>query len=326
MKYSRAEIQTLLSKLSVSNSKVDALPTCLREVVSDQKIDQQKIIDLQKELSEVKFDQEFCSIKLIESLQKLNSLNSKNIKRKIDRREQKISELTGVNDKLVKKPKESLLNEEKRKDEIKNSSLRSIEYQQEIDHLKKLLDESLICKTKHQKPKWYHNFAMERKNNKNEILGNSYDVIISELKQQMSILENEKCEAEEKLSSYMEGLIKTKENGHCNDTVRATYQGLVMKGVGINNIDKVVPTDLTNFTNMNIECLPKATLARLLYTESRRLRQLQVAESLFKDYDSSWRTLHTDGTSKFGKHYGTYDVVTDQGQTFNSWYKRGFIK
>ena len=87
MKYSRAEIQTLLSKLSVSNSKVDTLTTCLREVVSDQKIDQQKIIDLQKELSEVKFDQEFCSIKLIESLQKLNSLNSKNIKRKIDRRE-----------------------------------------------------------------------------------------------------------------------------------------------------------------------------------------------------------------------------------------------
>ena len=52
-----------------------------------------------------------------------------------------------------------------------------------------------------------------------------------------------------------------------------------------------------------------------MYTESRRLSQLQVAESLLKDYDSSCRTLHTDGTSKFGKHYGTYDVVTDQGQT-----------
>ena len=24
---------------------------------------------------------------------------------------------------------------------------------------------------------------------------------------------------------------------------------------------------------------------------------------------------HTDSTAKFGKHYGTYDVVTDQGQT-----------
>ena len=109
----------------------------------------------------------------------------------------------------------------------------------------------------------------------------------------------------------MEGLIKTKENGHYNDTVRATYQDLVMKGVGINNIEKVVRTVLSNFTNMNLERLPKATFARLMYTESRRLSQLQVAESLLKDYDSSCRTLHTNGTSKFDKHYGTYDVVTD---------------
>ena len=132
---SRAEIQSLLSKLSVSNSKVDTLTKCLHEVVSDQEIDKQKIIDLQKELSEVQSDQKLSSMKLNESLQKLNSLNPKSIKRKIDGREQKISELTGVNDKLVKKLNESLLNEEKLKDEIKNSSLQSIEYQQEIDHL-----------------------------------------------------------------------------------------------------------------------------------------------------------------------------------------------
>ena len=130
---------------------------------------------------------------------------------------------------------------------------------------------------------------------------NSYDARISELKQQVSILENEKCEIEEKLSSYMEGLIKTKENGNHNDTVRATYQDLAMIGMGINNIEKVVHTVLTNFTNMDIECLPNATFVRRTYTESRKLSQLQVAERLLKDYDSSCRTLHTDGTSKFGK-------------------------
>ena len=71
----------------------------------------------------MKSDQELCSRKLNESLQKLNSLNPKNIKRKIDRRGQKISSLTGVTDRLVKKLNESLLNEGKLKDEIKNSSL-----------------------------------------------------------------------------------------------------------------------------------------------------------------------------------------------------------
>ena len=131
--------------------------------------------------------------------------------------------MTGVIDRLVKKLNKSLLNEEKLKDEIKDSSLQSIDYQQEIDHLNKLLDESLIWKTKHQRLNWYHKFVMKRKNNKNEILGTSYDVWISELKQQISILENEKYEVEEELSWYMEGLIKTKENGHYYDTVRATY-------------------------------------------------------------------------------------------------------
>ena len=138
------------------------------------------------------------------------------------------------------------------------------------------------------------------------------------MKQQILILENEKCEGEDKLSSYMKGVIKTKENGQYTDAVRATYQDLVMMGVGINNIEQVVHTVLTNFTNMNIECLPKATFTRLMYTESRRLSQLQVAEELLKDYENSSRTLHTDGTSKFGKHYGTYDVVTDQGQTLTA--------
>ena len=117
----------------------------------------------------MKSDQELCSMKLNESLQKLNSLNPKDTKRKIDRREQKISELTGVNDRLVKKLNESLSNEEKLKVRIKNSSLQSIDYQQGIDHSNKLLDESLSWKKKHQKLKWYHKFVMERKNNQNEI-------------------------------------------------------------------------------------------------------------------------------------------------------------
>ena len=84
--------------------------------------------------------------------------------------------------------------------------------------MNKLLGKSVIWKTKH---KWNHKFAMEKNPNNNEILGTSYDVIISELKQHIS-LENEKYELQDKLSSYMEGLIKTKENGHYKDTVKCS--------------------------------------------------------------------------------------------------------
>ena len=92
------------------------------------------------------------------------------------------------------------------------------------------------------------------------------------------MLENEKFEVEDKLSLYIEGVIKTKENGQYNDSAKATYKDLVMMGEDINNIEQVVHTVLTNFTDMNIECLPKATIAGLMYTESQRLSQLQVTE------------------------------------------------
>ena len=55
-----------------------------------------------------------------------------------------------------------------------------------------------------------------------------------------------------------------------------------MMGVGINNIEQVV--QLTSFTNMNIECLP--TPSENIYTGSRRLSQIQVAEKLLKDCEN----------------------------------------
>ena len=140
----------------------------------------------------------------------------------------------------------------------------------------------------------------KKKSSENDILGTSHNARISELKQQVLILENEKCKFEDKLSLYMEGVIKTKENGQYTDAAKATYKNLVMMGEDINNIEQVVHAVLTKFTNMNIECLPKATVAELMYTESRRLSQLQVAEELLMDYENSSRTLHTDGTFKFG--------------------------
>ena len=60
-------------------------------------------------------------------------------------------------------------------------------------------------------------------------------------------MKNEKCEVKDKLSSYMKGDIKSKENDQYTDAVRAIYQNLVMMGVGIKNIEHV-HTVLTNFT------------------------------------------------------------------------------
>ena len=42
----------------------------------------------------------------------------------------------------------------------------------------------------------------------------------------------------------------------------------------------------------------------------------QLGTTLIKDFDKSHRTLQTDGTSKSGKHYGTFDVSCKSGEKF----------
>ena len=83
LKLSRAEIQTLLSKLSLSNSKLDTLTDCLQEEISEKVIAQERINAFKIELSDLKLGQQLRVQKLGESFQKLNSLSPKNIKRKI---------------------------------------------------------------------------------------------------------------------------------------------------------------------------------------------------------------------------------------------------
>ena len=105
-----------------------------------------------------------------------------------------------VNKQNLIKLNEAFLNEERLKDEVEKSSAENIEYAVEINNLNKILNESLVWKTKHQKLKGYRNFAMKKKSSQNDILGTSYNARISESKQQILILENEKCQVEDKLS------------------------------------------------------------------------------------------------------------------------------
>ena len=67
-----------------------------------------------------------------------------------------------ANKQILIKLNEAFLSEEKLKEEVANSSGENIEYAEEINNLNKLLNESLVWKTKHQKLKWYLNFAMKK--------------------------------------------------------------------------------------------------------------------------------------------------------------------
>lgn len=64
----------------------------------------------------------------------------------------------------------------------------------------------------------------------------------------------------------------------------------VFDGDGINNVEKIVRSVLTDFTSMDNESLQKPIFAILMFTKSRILSQLQVAET----FESCFNTLHAD--------------------------------
>ena len=97
-------------------------------------------------------------------------------------------------------------------------------------------------------------------------------------------MENEKNEIEEKVNCYLSGAIQTKINNRYTDAVSATYQDLACTGVGTNHVETVIKSVLDNPTNLKVDCLPKPRFARLMFTDSRRLSQLQITESLISDY------------------------------------------
>ena len=105
-------------------------------------------------------------------------------------------------------------------------------------------------------------------------------------------------------------------DGSYKNKVRACFQGLVMSGVGIKQTKNVTMTVLRNIGNIEIDesDLLRETFARSQYEEARLLAMVQLGTTLVKDFDKSHRTLQRDGTSKFGKHYGIFDVSCKLGE------------
>ena len=142
----------------------------------------------------------------------------------------------------------------------------------------------------------------------NEILGTIFNFFISELQQQILILENEKWNWE-KVNFYLSGTIQTKIGNRYTDAGIATYQDLASMRVVADNVVAMIKSVLDNNTNLKLDCFPKSGFVRLMFTESRRLSQLHIAEYLISHYKKFCNALHSNGTWKFQKNYQTYTVT-----------------
>lgn len=235
---------------------------------------------------------------LLSNIEKFNKFSPRNVEKRIKRREIKINDLCQANDVLKKQLQD--LSKKQNSLSIENDTL---------SDLNNKLDVAIEAKSKAQKMKSYYKHLSMKKMSSPFC---SFEEQIKDLQNYVKVLETEKLETEERLKVFMDKEILTKENGRYTDDVRAVYQDLVCMGVGINNVEKIVRTVIENLMKLKVESLPKATFSRMMFLEARHLSQIQVCESII-DSDQL-NTLHSDGTSKFGQHYETYDMSLSSGK------------
>ena len=83
--------------------------------------------------------------------------------------------------------------------------------------------------------------------------------------------------------------------------------------VGVRNITPAINCVLKNLAKQTVSRLPSYGLTCQMIIESLTIVQAQMGEKLSET--GSFSTLQTDGTTKIGEHYGTYDVRVNESKT-----------
>ena len=120
-----------------------------------------------------------------------------------------------------------------------------------------------------------------------------------ELLEENALLNEELCQ----LKSQS---LVTMVDGKYTEEVRLCVMELLALNVGINKVEPVIRAVL-RLVNVSCPQLPQHTAISDMLLEARALSQIQLAETLSVTENN---TLHSDGTTKFGHKYGSYQIST----------------
>ena len=132
------------------------------------------------------------------------------------------------------------------------------------------------------------------------------------LKEEVRLLEQDNIELKDQVQEILAESsldIVTYEGGRYTDDVRVCCYELLSRNVSVNSVRKVIESVLRNIVHKKAERLPQKTTVCEMLAECLSVAQAQVAEQLSKD-DGAYHTLHSDGTTKHGTHFTTFDVTT----------------
>ena len=112
----------------------------------------------------------------------------------------------------------------------------------------------------------------------------------------------------EQVSDLKASTIRTKDGVKFVDGVRQCCIELLSMNVATSQVEPVIRSVLRNIASIEVGDLPKPSTLSGMLAEMKCLAYEQISDELSAQENI---TLHSDGTSKFGQHYGSYQISTD---------------
>ena len=152
-----------------------------------------------------------------------------------------------------------------------------------------------------------------------------YDTLNDELRDMEELLYNKVTDLEEVIKTKetecdnlllkndddqrSEKTIRTFHSGKFEDCVRQCCIELLSLNVGVRNVEPIIRSVLMNCAGIDVDRLPKYSTLVGMLSEMKVIAYQQLSEELA---ESEFTTLHSDGTTKFGQHYGSFQISTEK--------------
>ncbi|MES9880650.1 MAG: hypothetical protein ABW185_07190 [Sedimenticola sp.] len=115
-------------------------------------------------------------------------------------------------------------------------------------------------------------------------------------------------------------IVATYYNGRYVNEIRETIMTLILEcGISQGKVNKVMEVVVKNLTGKTLDRLPSTGVKSRLVTEGKRVAQRQVAVAMLDGLEdpSVGNCLHQDGTTKFHRHFQSFQVTTAEKRTYS---------
>ena len=125
---------------------------------------------------------------------------------------------------------------------------------------------------------------------------------------EVEVARHERDILSERLDDLQSDTIRTKKGQKFVDGVRQCCLELLAMNVATNQVEPVIRSVLLNIASVEVGELPKSSTLCGMLVEMKSIAYDQISEQISSQDNV---TLHSDGTSKFGEHYGSYQISTE---------------